>query len=124
MGPRVQPAALDTVLNDHTDAYLEMGFTQFALGYDWEVETVATGFHGETSETHPGPRSPDSHGRGSKRHPPGLVAVAGILLVPTGVGFALSSRLRARVEGALIRAAILWLSAVAGFALLVKSVLL
>lgn len=52
------------------------------------------------------------------------VAAAGIFLVPTGIGFALSSRLRARVEGAIIRAAILWLSAIAGFALLVKSVLL
>ena len=41
-GLGVQPAALDTVLNDNADAYLEMGFTQFTLGYDgpdWDVET-------------------------------------------------------------------------------------
>jgi uncharacterized membrane protein YfcA len=52
------------------------------------------------------------------------IAIAGILLVPTAAGFALSSRLVAKVEGAIIRRAILVLSALAATALLLKSVVL
>ena len=52
------------------------------------------------------------------------VAVAAIFLVPTGVGFAISSQLLARVDDAAIRRAILVLSAPAAFALLLKSLIL
>ena len=42
-GLGLEPAALEQQLRDHADAYVEMGFTQFTLGYngpDWNVETA------------------------------------------------------------------------------------
>ncbi|NIR44955.1 MAG: LLM class F420-dependent oxidoreductase, partial [Actinobacteria bacterium] len=41
-GLGLEPETFDQVLADHAETYLEMGFTQFTLGYngpDWNVET-------------------------------------------------------------------------------------
>ena len=43
-GLGLEPDALERQLADHADTYLEMGFTQFTLGYngpDWDVATSA-----------------------------------------------------------------------------------